>query len=115
MIRVFVYGTLRRNERNHHYIETARFIGKASSLRRYSVITRTAEGYEEGYPVAIEDHTGEVLHGEIYEIDENTLAQLDILEDYPREYDRKTENFRMQDSKAVQALIYSGKEETHDV
>jgi len=72
---VFVYGTLMRGEGNHRYLEGSRFKGEA-------VMTGNFRMHNLGsYPAVIEtgDEPGEI-HGELYEIDRNILADLDILE-----------------------------------
>ena len=36
-MKVFVYGTLQRGRHNHHILRTARFIGKAATVRKYGI------------------------------------------------------------------------------
>ena len=77
---VFVYGTLKRGERNHGWLAEAPFLGEA-----------TLEGitlHDLGpFPMAV---AGEGrCHGEIYAVKPKELLQLDALEGYPRLYDRR--------------------------
>lgn len=109
---IFVYGTLRKGERNHHYLETSKFFGTAKTTHPYKIIQRYAQDYPEGYPVAIPCSSAEILAGEVYEITDETLKQLDILEDYPNEYDRFTEEFTLDNGTKISACIYIGKDDT---
>ncbi|MBI5767474.1 MAG: gamma-glutamylcyclotransferase [Verrucomicrobia bacterium] len=72
---VFVYGTLKRRGRNHHFLAGQRFVGEA----------RTAPGFRlhdlGGYPGMIPqaaDRDG--VTGEIWAIDAACLRRLDALE-----------------------------------
>jgi gamma-glutamylcyclotransferase (GGCT)/AIG2-like uncharacterized protein YtfP len=78
---VFVYGTLLAGEANHALLARARFVAAAATLPAYSLHDLGA------FPglVAGGDHA---VAGELYEIDAETFAALDDLEDYPRYYQR---------------------------
>lgn len=81
--RVFVYGTLRRGQRNHRWLRPARRLGP----------WRTAPGYTlydlGAYPGARAGGDAP-LDGEVYAIPRRSLARLDRLEDCPGEYVRRT-------------------------
>ncbi|NJN45352.1 MAG: gamma-glutamylcyclotransferase [Candidatus Competibacteraceae bacterium] len=78
---VFVYGTLRRGEANHHWLGNAPFLGQHRTPARYTLLDLGS------YPAAVANgHTAIV--GELYGLDDSLLARLDELEDYPREYTR---------------------------
>jgi gamma-glutamylaminecyclotransferase len=86
-MKIFVYGTLRRGHGNWEALlarnEGARFVREAL----------TSPGYEMrslgGYPaVFAREGAGQVV-GEIFEVDEATLARLDRLEGHPRWYLRQ--------------------------
>ncbi|MFV0576388.1 MAG: gamma-glutamylcyclotransferase [Vibrio sp.] len=79
--RVFVYGTLRRGESNHFLLENSEFLGDYMTEDRFNLFSLGP------YPAAIEGNSP--LIGEVYLVDDATLAKLDIVEDYPIEYDRK--------------------------
>jgi gamma-glutamylaminecyclotransferase len=78
---VFVYGTLLAGEPNHRLLQTASFEGPA----------RTADGFAlfdlGAFPGMVRSETG-VVHGEVYRIDDRTLAALDRLEGHPDFYER---------------------------
>lgn len=96
MIRVFVYGTLRAGESNHHFLRGAALLGS----------TRLTSGfrlYDLGpYPAAVKcREIKRALIGEVYEIDKETFSALDELEEYPQEYTRE-----LIDTDYGQAWIY---------
>lgn len=81
MMKVFVYGTLKKGYSNHQfYMNDAKFIREA-----------TASGFSmvngPGFPFAFKKKDS-LIQGELYEIDETTLKQLDYLESYPSFYTR---------------------------
>jgi gamma-glutamylcyclotransferase (GGCT)/AIG2-like uncharacterized protein YtfP len=78
-----VYGTLLAGESNHPYLEHARLVAEAKTDPAFRL-------YDLGpYPrlVVVGSHA---VVGEVYEVDEPTLAMLDRLEGNPRFYVRKT-------------------------
>lgn len=80
-IRVFVYGTLLAGFGNHRaYMQTAKLVDKATVPgKMYSL---------GGYP-CVSVHGNNTVHGEVYDIDEETLKHLDRLEGHPRFYQRE--------------------------
>jgi gamma-glutamylaminecyclotransferase len=79
--RVFVYGTLLAGEENHRFLEHARPIGRARSKPRFRLLDLGL------YPAMLSGgETG--VHGEVYEVDRETLERLDELEDHPHVYRR---------------------------
>ena len=79
-MKLFVYGSLMKNRWNHGFMENAEFIGEAvlHDYALYHLIT---------YP-AIKPEAGAKVKGELYEIDEAMLPDLDDLEDEGSEYQR---------------------------
>lgn len=81
--RVFVYGTLRRGQRNHDALRGARFVGAAATVSRYTLRVDGLLPYldprEARYPV----------RGEVYEIGKAMLRALDHLEGHPAWYRRR--------------------------
>lgn len=88
MHRIFVYGTLRKGQGNHGLLlsPTTRDLGPAVTLDAYQMISLG------GFPgVRHPDPPGSPaspIVGELYEVDDETLARLDLLEGYPRFYER---------------------------
>ncbi|PSW10608.1 gamma-glutamylcyclotransferase [Photobacterium rosenbergii] len=81
-VRVFVYGTLREGEANAYLLKEAVKLGDSCLVSGYILYDLGA------YPAAIASHSGESLLGEVYQINESILRDLDWLEEYPVEYDR---------------------------
>ncbi len=75
---VFVYGTLKRGHRNHDLLVGQEFLHEARTVPRYRL-------YDCGsYPCLVEDpERGVAVHGEIWRVDEESLAALDELEEVP--------------------------------
>lgn len=85
MINVFIYGSLKRDYHNHYLLENSEFIGEVSTKSRYPMVN-----VEEYFPYLInKSGVGHNVKGELYKVDEYTLAQLDILEGYPDFYTRE--------------------------
>jgi gamma-glutamylaminecyclotransferase len=76
MHQVFVYGTLKRGCCNHHYLKGHRFLGDASTQPEYAMYDLG------GYPGMVEDFSQPIsIEGEVWEVDDACLKQLDELED----------------------------------
>jgi gamma-glutamylcyclotransferase (GGCT)/AIG2-like uncharacterized protein YtfP len=93
---VFVYGTLLRGERNHGLLVHARLVGPAATEPRFELIDLGA------YPGMTADGQT-AIRGELYEVDDRTLARLDELEGHPRYYRRET--IALDDGRAAHAYV----------
>jgi len=80
---VFVYGSLMRGEANHRQLAHARFIGTDRTTPRYRLIDLGP------YP-AFTEHGHTSVVGELYAVDDETLARLDRFEGHPHDYRRTT-------------------------
>jgi gamma-glutamylaminecyclotransferase len=94
--RVFVYGTLLSGERNHHLLARARLVGEARTGPRFSL-------YDLGSFPGLVPNGGHAVAGEVYEVDEPTLAALDRLEGHPDFYRRAS--VVLDDGTSVQAYL----------
>lgn len=95
---LFVYGTLMQGMRNHVYLEKAKFLGPAQTGPEYELM------YNGSIPAAKAGK--ETVKGELYEVDDETLASLDVLEEVNEKlYDRREVQI---DGK--KAIIYLGGE-----
>jgi gamma-glutamylcyclotransferase (GGCT)/AIG2-like uncharacterized protein YtfP len=106
--RVFVYGTLKSGFCNHYLLEGCEFFGGAATVPTYKMI-------ENGFPVILADPEGKPLAGEIYTVDDVTLARLDQLEREGSSYDRKLIDVTLSlvsgDRLPTKAFIYVGRED----
>lgn len=80
-MRLFVYGTLMRGESNHHYLKSARFLQAAVTRAEFALVD-----FGE-YPAIVRPGSC-AISGELYEVDEATLARVDELEEVPDFYER---------------------------
>lgn len=78
---LFFYGSLRRGGTNHFRIADQSFLGEAVTVPKYRLIDL---GRYQG--MIRDDATGIAIPGELWEVDELSLAELDTFEgtDYPR-------------------------------
>ncbi|MFZ3588886.1 gamma-glutamylcyclotransferase family protein [Bacillus sp. DJP31] len=100
---VFVFGTLRKNERNHYLLKAS------NCLAEQAWTTGSLYGTNYGYPVLQENKRSRV-YGEIYEVNSSQLARLDELEGYRGEgesnyYDRITKRVHT-DEGVHEAYVY---------
>lgn len=102
---VFVYGTLKRGFGNHHLLNGSKFISQAITKEKYAL-------YVSGIPFVIEDEPVSHIAGEVYEVDDKTLARLDHLEGHPDWYRRKSVDVSVNkdegtgDARLIEAWIY---------
>ena len=103
VMRLFVYGTLKRGGSNHGCMTGQRFIGMALTEPRYRLFDLG------GYPgMVLNETAGLAIEGEVWEVDEAGLRRLDELEDVEGgEYAR--ERIALQppfDGQDVQGYLY---------
>lgn len=97
---VFVYGTLKRGGCNHGLLASAVFLGPATTRDPHPL-------FVENFPYLLDrPGHGHIVQGELYRVDNTTLAQLDILEDHPREYRRALRTFLHSDGREITAWAY---------
>ena len=78
---ILVYGSLLSGERNHGYLQHAQLIGKGVTLPHFDLLDLGS------YPAMVLDGQT-AIHGEIYAVDDDTLARLDRLEGHPHYFVR---------------------------
>ena len=75
---LFVYGTLKRGQRNHRLIADQTFLGEAETEPRYRVFDLGP------YPGLVADpENGVAVRGELWAVVECCLAELDDFEEVP--------------------------------
>jgi gamma-glutamylcyclotransferase (GGCT)/AIG2-like uncharacterized protein YtfP len=70
---LFVYGTLMQGMRNHQYLEKATLVGPAVTKPEYELLSNGS--------IPAMKAGSEQVKGELYEVDDATLAGLDVLEE----------------------------------
>ena len=97
---VFVYGSLKRGEGNHWLLREDYYVRKAITRREFDLYDLG------GFPAAVAGGNNAIV-GEIYDISNKTLINLDILESHPDFY--KREIVTLQDGEQVYMyLLNSG-------
>lgn len=71
---VFVYGSLKRGYKLHYLLESQLSLGNAVTQSLYRLFDLGS------YPGLIEWPEGLTIHGEVYQVDADCLAQLDEVE-----------------------------------
>jgi len=81
---LFVYGTLKRGEKNYFRLADQEFLGEAVTAARYRVIDLGP------HPGLIrEAASGLAVHGELFAVDARCLAALDAFEEVPGPFVRE--------------------------
>lgn len=83
--RLFVYGTLKQGERLHGTLHSSPYSG-TGRLQGYIMLHL---GHFPGIVRAPADAEGWTVYGEIYDVDDHTLAVIDGIEGHPTYYERK--------------------------
>lgn len=82
--KIYIYGTLKKGNYFHdHYLTgpSTTFIGPAVTSKDYTL-------YIHGLPMLIKEESDKGVKGEVYEVDADTIADLDVLEGHPNLYNR---------------------------
>uniref|UniRef100_A0A336K719 Gamma-glutamylcyclotransferase family protein n=1 Tax=Culicoides sonorensis TaxID=179676 RepID=A0A336K719_CULSO len=110
LVRVFLYGTLKRGQPNYHWLTNpdhgyAKFICDAITVEKFPLII--ASRFNIPFLLNIPGK-GHQIKGEVYEIDEKMLHNLDKLEDYPSLYGREVKRVRKRDgtSEIMECVTY---------
>jgi len=96
VVKVFVYGTLKRGFNNHGRLYGATYLGKATTTQKWKMI---GEGYPFPYLLAPSTTEGMNVEGEVYLIDAKVKKSLDSLEGTPFHYRMTTLNITYDDTK----------------
>ena len=80
---LFVYGTLQRGQRNHRLLADQRFVGPAATGPGYRLFDLGA------YPGLVRDGRGSGVRGELFEVSECCLDELDDFEGVPDLFTRE--------------------------
>lgn len=102
---VFVYGTLMKGEANHGLLEKAYRVEARAVTNGFLVDTGS------GYPALVESET-EKTFGELYQILESALPDLDQLEGYTSPghlnnlYERKVQLVKGESGRDYAAIVY---------
>lgn len=96
MHEIFVYGTLRRGERNAALLSGAQRLREVRTAPQYTL-------YALGSHPGLGEQGATAVVGEVYAVDAPTLARLDALEDHPHWYERKA--IALADGSSVEGYV----------
>jgi gamma-glutamylaminecyclotransferase len=103
MNKVFVYGTLKRGGRWHFLLAESpctRFLGQGKTRDRLPMIAQ-------GVPFLFNaPGKGCRVKGEVFEVDDETLAALDRLEQHPHWYRRELTGIELAQGEVVRVWVY---------
>lgn len=97
-IKLAVYGTLRKNYGNHHYMSEAKFLGKGKTRELYTLAAS-------GIPFVSKKPRVQITV-EIYELPIDLLPRVDRLEGHPNCYCREEVNCILDTNEEVKAWLY---------
>jgi len=84
---LFVYGSLKKGFENEHILNKAKYISKATTVRKFAMYL--AKGRE--YPYLLKDRPLNTIEGELYKIArKDLLKKIDIFEGSPDYYTRES-------------------------
>lgn len=84
---LFVYGSLKKGFENEHVLDKAKYISKATTVRKFAMYT--SKGGE--YPYLLKDKPLNNIKGELYKIArKDLLNKIDIFEGSPDYYTRES-------------------------
>lgn len=76
------YGTLRKGFHNNRLVGNSKYVGQGLTEKKYTM-------YARGIPYVVKDIPTSKIILDIYEVNDNTLRNLDSLEGHPRWYCRE--------------------------
>ena len=97
---VFVYGTLKQGCRNHHWMRDTPCLGAARTVGCYALYLA------QRIPFLFKGEARYPVQGELYRVDADQLAHLDVLERHPEWYTREQIAVYAPDGSQVQAWAY---------
>lgn len=80
MVLIFVYGTLMKKFWNNYFLEDSQFLGKVETIEKYSL-------YIQDLIPKLNEKENYVVYGELYNISNDTLQEIDSLEGHDENYD----------------------------
>jgi len=99
---LFIYGSLKRGQKSHHFLADQEFRGEASTMPLYRL---HGLGWHPG--MVLDQDAGLDVQGELWAVDDATLAKLDEYEGVPSWFVR--EDVAVRDCfETVQAYLFNG-------
>ena len=106
MTLIFVYGTLKTGKVRHTHMKGATFLREARTAAKYALYQSPGVNY----PCLVEDGAeGIAVEGELWEVPDDCLAHLDVVEGVPDWFQRRI--ISLEDGQEAQAYFVSKKPE----
>lgn len=86
---VFVYGTLLKGQRNNPRMDGGVFMGKWQTVESYLMSAGSYRGSRMSVPYVHSGVPVDQVKGELYFVDDDHLAHIDLLEGHPTWYHRE--------------------------
>lgn len=117
---VFVYGTLKSGQPNHYFLtdpkngKSGQILGQFQTVEKFSMVTATkfnipfllSNTGSKNSQNDVQTESRQIL-GQVYSVDEKMLKNLDILENYPKFYNRRVISVTNTETGAIlKALCY---------
>ena len=96
---LFVYGSLKKGGGNHGYLKDSKFV------QHYKLKNHALVDLGHGFPYLIQEKNS-FVYGEIYEVSEDTLEKIDLLEGVPYLYKRMLTNYELNGTLEIAGLYY---------
>lgn len=98
MNKVFVYGTLKKGHGNHPFLADQKYLGKGEIGKEFTLYRDTILPY-------LVRKDGEGAVGEVYEVQDERMPMLDMLEGHPHVYNREKVEIKIDGEKDT-AWVY---------
>jgi gamma-glutamylaminecyclotransferase len=106
MTTLFVYGTLKKGKVRHLHMTGATFLREARTKARYALYQSPGADY----PCLVDDETeGVAVEGELWEVPDDCLARLDVVEGVPDWFQRRV--ISLEDGQESQAYFVAKRPE----
>ena len=103
---IFVYGTLKTGKVRHSHMKGSTFLREARTTARYALYQSPGVNY----PCLVEDDVlGVSVEGELWDVPDECLAHLDVVEGVPDWFQRRIVS--LEDGQEAQAYFVSKKPE----
>jgi gamma-glutamylaminecyclotransferase len=96
---VATYGTLKKGESNHHYVKTAKYVGRGKTSDKYPLVI-------DGLPYLYKEKgVGYNVEVDIFKVSDARLERMDALEGHPRWYKREQVDIEL-NGKTLKCWVY---------
>jgi gamma-glutamylaminecyclotransferase len=98
-IKIFVYGTLKRNKQFNYIMKRAKFIGEAETIEKYAL-------YFDHIPYMVKNEKISNVKGEVYEVTSDLLKLIDDFEEHPDYYKREEIRVKLENGDIISVWAY---------